>query len=112
LRQQAPQHSCGGEQQSPPSQQELAFTFVLARPQHSWGGLQQSPPGQQSVAFAFVTAAKQHACGGLQHSAPGAQQLIFASDTPPPRTPRSRAKGASNLKDITDLQVYQCERKP
>jgi hypothetical protein len=87
-------------------QQVPAFTFVLTRPQHSCGGLQQSPAGQQSAAFTLVLADKQHSCGGLQQSAPGAQQLIFAAvDTPPPRMPRSRAKGASNLKDITDLQL-------
>jgi hypothetical protein len=104
LRQQAPQHSAPGAQQSPPSQQSLTFALVLVKPQHACGGLQQSPSGQQLVAFTLV-AAKQHACGGLQQSAPGAQQLIFMLDVPPPRMPRSSAKGASSFRVITDLQL-------
>jgi hypothetical protein len=89
-------------------QQEPALTALLTRPQHSCGGLQQSPSGQQSAAFTLALAEKQHSCGGLQQSAPGAQQLIFGpADTPPPRIPSSRAKGASNFNDITDLQLIK-----
>jgi hypothetical protein len=85
-------------------QQVLTFALALARPQHDCEGSQQSPSGQQLAAFVSATPAKQHACAGLQQSAFGAQQVSFAPDTPPPRTPKSRTKGASNFKVITDLQ--------
>jgi hypothetical protein len=108
FRQQAAQHSWAGSQHPPPLQQALIFPFVLTESQHAWGGLQQSPSGQQLVAFALAALARQHACGGLQHSAFGAQQFIFAPDTPPPRIPKSRAKGASSFKVMTDLHWIEC----
>lgn len=107
LRQQAAQHSCGGLQHSPSSQQSLTFAFVLAELQHSCAGLQQSPSGQQLAAFALALPEKQQACGGLQQSAPGAQQLTSTPDMPPLKMPRRSAKGASSFKAITDLQPFK-----
>jgi len=74
--------------------------------------LQQSPSGQQLVAFTLAVLAKQHACGGLQQSAPGVQQLIFVLDVPPPRMPKSSAKGASSFNVITDLQSFKWLMEP
>jgi hypothetical protein len=73
--------------------------------------MQHSQP-QQSLTFALVLVEAQHSCEGLQHSAPGAQQLTFMLDVPPPKMPKSSAKGASSFKVITDLQSFKWLSEP